>query len=174
MTLGAFAAILSMRVNGKPVENISDLAGLSRTNGAMAFFLSMLMFSLAGVPPLGGFFAKYYVFLAAVEAGLYPLAVIGVLASAVAAFYYLRDRQGHVFRRAGSAFRSFRLHAARGAGGFVDLPAVLLGLSGAAGGRGDRRREVAVLKADGCLELGCEARARGVRLLSLDEVGFHQ
>jgi NADH-quinone oxidoreductase subunit N len=90
MTLGSFAAILSMRVEGRPVETIADLAGLSRTNGAAAFFLAMLMFSLAGVPPLGGFFAKYYVLLPAVEAGLYPLAVIGVLASAVAAFYYLR------------------------------------------------------------------------------------
>ncbi|MEF3366924.1 NADH-quinone oxidoreductase subunit NuoN [Methylocystis sp. 9N] len=90
MTLGAFAAILAMRVQGKYVENISDLAGLSRTNGVTAFFLAMLMFSLAGVPPLAGFFAKYYVFLAAVDAGLYPLAVIGVLTSAVAAYYYLR------------------------------------------------------------------------------------
>jgi NADH-quinone oxidoreductase subunit N len=90
MTLGAFAAILTMRVEGKAVENISDLAGLSRSNGATAFFLSMLMFSLAGVPPLGGFFAKYYVLLPAVEAGLYPLAILGVLASAVAAYYYLR------------------------------------------------------------------------------------
>ncbi len=90
MTLGSFAAILAMRIQGKNVEDISDLAGLSRTNGVMAFFLAMLMFSLAGIPPLAGFFAKYYVLLAAVDAGLYPLAVIGVLASAVAAFYYLR------------------------------------------------------------------------------------
>jgi NADH-quinone oxidoreductase subunit N len=90
MTLGSFAAILAMRIDGKNVENISDLSGLSRTNGLMAFFLAMLMFSLAGIPPLAGFFAKYYVLLAAVDAGLYPLAVVGVLASAVAAFYYLR------------------------------------------------------------------------------------
>jgi NADH-quinone oxidoreductase subunit N len=90
MTLGTFAAILNMRVNGKPVENISDLAGLSRTDGAMAFFLAMLMFSLTGIPPLGGFFAKYFVLLPAVEAGLSWLAVVGVLASAVAAYYYLR------------------------------------------------------------------------------------
>jgi len=90
MTLGSFAAILAMRINGRNVENISDLAGLSRTNPLMAFFLAMLMFSLAGIPPLAGFFAKYYVLLAAVDAGLYPLAVVGVLASAVAAFYYLR------------------------------------------------------------------------------------
>ncbi|MBI1866742.1 MAG: NADH-quinone oxidoreductase subunit NuoN [Methylocystis sp.] len=90
MTLGVFAAILAMRVDGRCVETIPDLAGLSRTNGVTAFFLAMLMFSLAGIPPLGGFFAKYYVFLAAVDAELYPLAVLGVLASAIAAYYYLR------------------------------------------------------------------------------------
>jgi NADH-quinone oxidoreductase subunit N len=79
-----------MRIDGKPVEKISDLAGLSKTNSPMAFFLAMLMFSLAGVPPLAGFFAKFYVFMAAVEAHLYWLAVIGILTSAVGAFYYLR------------------------------------------------------------------------------------
>ena len=90
MTLGTFAAILSMRIKGEAVENISDLAGLVKTNPAMAFFLAMMMFSLAGIPPLAGFFAKWYVFVAAIEAHLYPLAVLGVLASAVAAYYYLR------------------------------------------------------------------------------------
>ena len=72
------------------VENINDLAGLSRTNPMMAFFLAMLLFSLAGIPPLAGFFAKFYVFLAAIKAGLFTLAVIGVLASVVGAYYYLR------------------------------------------------------------------------------------
>ena len=90
MVLGTFAAILSMRVDGKPVENISDLAGLARSDGAMAFYLSMLMFSLAGVPPLAGIVAKFYVFKAAVQAHLVPLAVIGFLTSVVAAYYYLR------------------------------------------------------------------------------------
>jgi len=90
MTLGTFAGILSMRRNGEYVENISDLAGLSRTNAPMAFFLAMMMFSLAGVPPLAGFFAKFYVFAAAMKANLYGLAVIGVLLSAVGAYYYLR------------------------------------------------------------------------------------
>jgi NADH-quinone oxidoreductase subunit N len=89
MTLGTFAAILSMRRAEGPVEQISDLAGLARTNPAMAFFLAMLLFSLAGIPPLAGFFAKFYVFLAAINAGLYALAVIGVLASVVGAYYYL-------------------------------------------------------------------------------------
>jgi NADH-quinone oxidoreductase subunit N len=89
MTLGTFAVILSMRREGKMVEEIGDLAGLARTNPAMAFFLAMLLFSLAGIPPLAGFFAKFYVFLAAIQAGLYALAVIGVLASVVGAYYYL-------------------------------------------------------------------------------------
>ena len=90
MTLGTFAAILSMRRDGKGVETIADLAGLARTDPVMAFFLATMMFSLAGVPPLAGFFAKFYVFAAAIKAGLYGLAVIGVLASAVGAYYYLR------------------------------------------------------------------------------------
>jgi NADH-quinone oxidoreductase subunit N len=90
MTLGTFACILSMRTSRGLVENISDLSGLARTNPAMAFFLAVLMFSLAGIPPLAGFFAKYFVFLAAIKAGLYVLAVIGVLASVVGAYYYLR------------------------------------------------------------------------------------
>jgi NADH-quinone oxidoreductase subunit N len=89
MTLGMFACILSMRRDGQMVENIADLAGLARTKPAMAFFLAMLLFSLAGIPPLAGFFAKFYVFLAAIKAGLFTLAVIGVVTSVVGAYYYL-------------------------------------------------------------------------------------
>ena len=89
MTLGTFAAILSMRTKGVLVENISDLAGLARTKPAMALLLGIMMFSLAGIPPLAGFFAKYFVFLAAIKAGLYWLAVLGVLSSVVGAYYYL-------------------------------------------------------------------------------------
>ncbi|WP_454849037.1 NADH-quinone oxidoreductase subunit NuoN [Rhizobium binxianense] len=91
MTLGSFAIILSMRrKDGTVVENVSDLAGLSTTNPFMATALTALMFSLAGIPPLAGFFAKYFVFVAAIEAKLYALAIIGVLASVVGAYYYLR------------------------------------------------------------------------------------
>ena len=90
MTLGTFAGILSMKRDGEYVEKIEDLAGLSRTHPSMAFFLAAMMFSLAGIPPLAGFFAKFYVFAAAVNSGLYGLAVIGVLLSVVGAFYYLR------------------------------------------------------------------------------------
>jgi NADH-quinone oxidoreductase subunit N len=90
MTLGTFACILSMRRKDGYVETIDDLAGLSRSSPMMAFFLAALLFSLAGIPPLAGFFAKFYVFLAAMKANLYGLAVIGVLASAIGAYYYLR------------------------------------------------------------------------------------
>jgi NADH-quinone oxidoreductase subunit N len=90
MTLGTFACILAMRRHGRMVEDIDQLAGLSNTSPTMAFLLAMLLFSLAGIPPLAGFFAKFYVFLAAINAGLYALAVIGVLLSVVGAYYYLR------------------------------------------------------------------------------------
>jgi NADH-quinone oxidoreductase subunit N len=89
MTLGTFACILAMRRGNAMIEEIADLKGLARTKPAMAFFFAMLLFSMAGVPPLAGFFAKFYVFLAAIKAGLYVLAVIGVLASVVGCYYYL-------------------------------------------------------------------------------------
>jgi NADH-quinone oxidoreductase subunit N len=89
MTLGVFAVILSMRRTSGMVETIDQLAGLARTQPTMAFFLAMLLFSMAGVPPLAGFFAKFYVFLAAIKAGLYALAVIGVVTSVIGAYYYL-------------------------------------------------------------------------------------
>ena len=90
MTLGTFACIIAMRRDGGQVEDIEQLSGLARTQPAMAFVLAALLFSLAGIPPLAGFFAKFYVFLAAVEGKFYTLAVIGVLASVVGAYYYLR------------------------------------------------------------------------------------
>ncbi|TNE65918.1 MAG: NADH-quinone oxidoreductase subunit NuoN [Alphaproteobacteria bacterium] len=90
MTLGAFAAILSMRRSEGMVEDISDLAGLSQTNLPMAIGIATLMFSLAGIPLLAGFFGKWYVFKAAVDAGLVPLAVIGLVTSVVSCYYYLR------------------------------------------------------------------------------------
>ena len=89
MTLGTFSVILAMKRNGQHVEKISDFAGLSRTNPLLAFFFAMLLFSLAGVPPLAGFFGKFYVFVAAIKAGLFTLSVIGVLTSVIGAYYYL-------------------------------------------------------------------------------------
>jgi NADH-quinone oxidoreductase subunit N len=90
MTLGAFACVLSMRRADGMVEDIDELGGLAHSNLGMATVLALLMFSLAGVPPLAGFFAKFYVFVAAVKEGLWPLAIFGVLASVVSAYYYVR------------------------------------------------------------------------------------
>ena len=90
MGAGAFSLILSLRRDGAPVERISDLSGLSSSHPLLAAGMMVVMFSMAGIPPLAGFFGKWYVFLAAVNAGLVPLAIIGVLTSVVGAFYYLR------------------------------------------------------------------------------------
>jgi NADH-quinone oxidoreductase subunit N len=90
MSLGTFACILAMRRRGQMLERIEDLSGLSKTNPAIAVALAIFMFSMAGIPPLAGFFGKLYVFLAAIEEGMYGLAVIGVLTSAVGAYYYIR------------------------------------------------------------------------------------
>ena len=90
MTVGIFAAVLSLKTESGYVETISELAGLSKKRPFVAAIMAVLMFSLIGLPPLAGFFAKWHVFLAAIEQNLFILAVIGVLASAVSAFYYLR------------------------------------------------------------------------------------
>ena len=90
MNVGTFAVILSMRVKERYVEGINDLSGLSKTNPGIALALAILMFSMAGIPPLAGFFGKYFVFVAAINAGLIPLAVIGVLSSVIGAYYYMR------------------------------------------------------------------------------------
>jgi NADH-quinone oxidoreductase subunit N len=90
MNIGTFCCILSMRRQGVMVEGISDLAGLARNQPMMAAALAIFMFSMAGIPPLAGFFGKLYVFMAAVNEGLYVLAIIGVLTSVIGAFYYLR------------------------------------------------------------------------------------
>jgi len=90
MNVGAFACILAMHRGDRMVTQISDLAGLSKTHPLLALGLAVFMFSMAGIPPLAGFFGKLWIFLAAIEAELYTLAVIGVLSSVVGAFYYLR------------------------------------------------------------------------------------
>jgi NADH-quinone oxidoreductase subunit N len=90
MSFGTFACIIAMRRNGRQVETIADLAGLSTHNPGYALALAVLMWSMAGIPPLSGFFGKLYVFSAAINAGLTALAIIGVLTSVIGAFYYLR------------------------------------------------------------------------------------
>ncbi len=91
MTLGSFLVVLQMRdADGQPVETIASLSGLSRTRPALAAALAIFMFSLAGIPPLFGFWAKFAVFEAAVKADLFALAAIGIAASVIGAFYYLK------------------------------------------------------------------------------------
>ena len=90
MGAGSFSIILLMRRDGQAVTKIGDLQGLSSTHPTLALGMMVMMFSMAGIPPLAGFFGKWYVFLAAVNAGLIPLAVIGVVTSVIGAFYYLR------------------------------------------------------------------------------------
>ncbi|MBH0239770.1 NADH-quinone oxidoreductase subunit NuoN [Methylobrevis albus] len=106
MTAGAFACILAMRREDGMVEEISGLSGLARNNLVMGFLLAMIMFSLAGIPPFAGFFAKYFVFVAAVEAELYWLAVIGVVTSVVGAYYYLRIVKIIFFDEPAGAFKA--------------------------------------------------------------------
>ena len=90
MSVGTFGFVLFMRRAGEQVENISDLAGLSKTSPRGALFMLLMMFSMAGIPPFAGFYGKMFIFLSAIQAGLYSLAVVGVLTSVIGAFYYLK------------------------------------------------------------------------------------
>jgi len=129
MTAGAFACILAMRRKDGMVEDISELAGLARSHPVMAFLFAMILFSLAGIPPLAGFFAKWYVFLAAIQSGLYALSVIGVLASVVGAYYYLRIIKIMYFDEPAGAFERMpgELRVVLGASGLVVVLFVVFG-----------------------------------------------
>ncbi|MFQ5784023.1 MAG: NADH-quinone oxidoreductase subunit NuoN [Alphaproteobacteria bacterium] len=104
MNVGCWGCILAMRRQGRLVEGISDLAGLSHNQPLMALAMGIFMFAMAGIPPLSGFFGKLYIFLAAIEAELYTLAIIGVLTSVVAAVYYLRIVKIMYFDEAADSF----------------------------------------------------------------------
>jgi NADH-quinone oxidoreductase subunit N len=106
MTLGTWTVILCMRRQGRMLEGISDLSGLSRSQPGLALALAIFMFALSGVPPTAGFFGKLYVFLAAIDAKLTGLAVIGVVTSVVSAFYYLRVVKVMYFDEPAPAFDS--------------------------------------------------------------------
>ena len=90
MNIGAFSCLYLLRKDGKYKENISDLSGISKKHPLLAISLLIILFSLAGVPPLGGFFAKFYVFVAVLEKEMYALAIIGLLTTVMSAFYYLK------------------------------------------------------------------------------------
>ena len=90
MNIGAFACIFLMKIDGKYSEKIDDLSGISKNHPLLSLALLIILFSLAGIPPLGGFFAKFYIFMSVVENGMYTLAIIGLLTTVISAFYYLR------------------------------------------------------------------------------------
>ena len=90
MNLSVFTILLSLKKSNQYLENISDLVGLSKSNPIISIALAIIMLSMAGIPPFIGFFGKFYVFVAAIESGLYLLSILGVLASVIAAYYYLR------------------------------------------------------------------------------------
>ena len=141
MNVGTFAVIVAMRRNGKAVEEIDDLAGLGRTDPAMALWMAVFMFSMAGIPPLAGFFGKLYVFLAAVQGGFWVLAIDRRAHQRGVGLLLPPHRQGDVFRpgrrrRAGPRSRQ----PVRGDGGqracstlfFILWPTPMLGAAGAA------------------------------------------
>ena len=90
MNMGTFACLYLMKADGKYTEKIDDLSGLSKDKPAFAFSFLILFFSLAGIPPLGGFFAKFFIFMSVIENEMYALAIIGLLTTVISAFYYLK------------------------------------------------------------------------------------
>ena len=90
MNMGAFGCIYLMRKDGNYKEDISDLSGLSKKQPLLSFSFLIIFFSLAGIPPLGGFFAKFYVFMSVIESEMYALAIIGLVTTVISAFYYIR------------------------------------------------------------------------------------
>ena len=90
MNLGVFGCIFLMKKEGKYCEDIKDLTGISKQNPLLAISFLIIMFSLAGIPPLAGFFAKLYIFMSVIKSGMYTLAIVGLLSTVISAFYYLR------------------------------------------------------------------------------------
>ena len=90
MNLGLFSCLFMMKRNNRYYENIDDLSGLSKNHPLISFSLLIILFSLAGIPPMAGFFAKFYVFASVIKQEMYFLAIIGLLATVISAFYYLR------------------------------------------------------------------------------------
>jgi len=90
MNIGAFACILLMKREGKYIEEIEELSGVSKNHPLMSFGLLIILFSLAGIPPLAGFFAKFYIFMAVIESEMYTLAIVGLVTTVLSAFYYIR------------------------------------------------------------------------------------
>ena len=107
MNIGAFACILLMKREGKYLEEIDELSGLSKNHPLISFALLIILFSLAGIPPLAGFFAKFYIFMAVIESGMYTLAIVGLVATVVSAFYYIRIIKIMYFDEPKKSFEKF-------------------------------------------------------------------
>ena len=130
MSAGTFACIIAMQRRGRALEEITDLRGLARTDPGLALAMAVFMFSMAGIPPLSGFFGKLYVFLAAVQGGMWTLAVVGVLTSVVGAYYYIRIvKVMYSMRRRHRSTRAQPRYLRRGSHGAVHH--ILLYFSGA-------------------------------------------
>ena len=118
MNLGFFSCLLMMRRNDEYFEDIDDLSGLSKSHPLLSLSLLIILFSLAGIPPLAGFFAKFYIFKSVIEQSMYFLAIVGLLSTVVAAFYYLRvikimyfDKEKEKFDKDHSLWLKFSLTA---------------------------------------------------------------
>ena len=113
MNIGAFSCLYLLKKDEQYKENISDLSGISKKHPLLAISLLIILFSLAGVPPLGGFFAKFYVFVAVLEKEMYALAIIGLLTTVMSAFYYLKIIKTIYFDDSISSFESTKNRSAQ-------------------------------------------------------------
>ena len=139
MNAGTFACIIAMRRRGKSLEQVADLGGLAKTDPMLAMWFAIFMFSMAGIPPFAGFWGKYFIFTAAVQSGMWTLAVIGVLTSVIGAFYYIRVIKVMYFDAPEEAFdpRPASLSVLAAVGGlftslFFVFPAPIVGAAEAA------------------------------------------
>ena len=107
MNIGAFACILLMKRGGKYIEEINELSGVSKNHPLMSLGLLIILFSLAGIPPLAGFFAKFYIFMSVIESEMYTLAIIGLITTVVSAFYYIRIIKVMYFDEPKKPFETF-------------------------------------------------------------------
>ena len=113
MNIGAFSCILLMKRSGKYIEDIDELSGISKNHPLLSLGLMIILFSLAGIPPLAGFFAKFYVFMAVIESQMYTLAIIGLVTTVVSAFYYIRIIKIMYFdepKKPFEKFTDYRIH----------------------------------------------------------------
>ncbi len=108
MNIGAFACVLLMKRGQKYVEDIRELSGASKNHPLMCFGLLLILFSLAGIPPLAGFFAKFYIFMSVIESGMFVLAIIGLVTTVVSAFYYIRIVKIMYFDTSKKPFETFK------------------------------------------------------------------